>query len=238
MQVKLSERDKAIMNFIRRQDFCFYKDVVKFFPSYSTASRRLNSLSKYGYLVIEDIRSRGFKNILDKQSLFVIGDNKKIVYLKRSHLSNYEYLKLSRNKINHQILLFSLKEKLQSILKVPAIFENEIRERRGTLESGGHEPYPDFYFEGENFKLAVELELNIKSKNRYDLKTIDYSRSSFSHVLYIVGFLKKKDKLLDYFSYKEGIGIAHYAEPENVFSYSYGKTSLISWLKKERGMNE
>ena len=60
MQVKLSERDKAIMNFIRRQDF-FYRDVVKFFSSYSTASRRLKDLSKYGYVVIEDIRSRHFK---------------------------------------------------------------------------------------------------------------------------------------------------------------------------------
>ena len=194
----ISERDKAIMNFIRKQDFCFYKDVVKFFPSYSTASRRLNELSKYGYLAIEDIQSKHFEKILDKEGLKLIGHNKKIIYLKKSHLSNYEYLKLSRQKINHQVLLFSLKEKLQSILKVPAVFENEIRERRGTLESGGHEPYPDFYFKGEDFKLAVELELNIKSKNRYDLKTIDYSNSSFSHVLYVVGFLKTKDRLLEF----------------------------------------
>ena len=236
--MNLSERDKTIMNFIRKQDFCFYRDVMRFFPSYSIASRRLNKLSRYGYLVIEGIKSKHFKDILDKESLKFIGHKNKIVYLRKSHLSNYEYLKLSRQKINHQVLLFSLKEKLQSILKAPAFFENEIREQRGTLESGGHEPYPDFYFKGEDFKLAVELELNIKSQNRYDLKTIDYSNSSFSHVLYVVGFLKKKDKLLEYFSYKDGIGIAHYAEPENVFSYSHGKTSLTSWLKKERGMNE
>lgn len=231
--MRLSERDKSIMNFIRKQDFCFYKDVVKFFPSYSTASRRLNELSGYGYLVIESIKSKHFKNILDKESLNVIGDNKKIVFLKKSHLSKYEYLKLSRYKINHQVLLFPLKEKLQNILKAPAIFENEIRENRYTLESGSHEPYPDFYFKADNFKLAIELELNIKSQNRYDLKTIDYSNSSFSHVLYVVGSLKKKDKLLEYFACKDGIGIAHYAEPENVFSYAHGKTSLTYWLKKE-----
>ena len=29
--MNLSERDKAIMNFIRKQDFCFYKDVIKVF---------------------------------------------------------------------------------------------------------------------------------------------------------------------------------------------------------------
>ena len=157
----------------------------------------------------------------------------KIVYLQKSHLSNYEYLKINRFRINHQVLLFSLKEKLQGILQAPAFFENEIKERRGTLESGGHEPYPDFYFEGVDFKLAVELELNIKSKNRYDLKTIDYSNSSFSHVLYVVGTLHKKNILLELFAYKDGIGISHYAEPENVFSYSYGKTSLNEWIKKE-----
>ena len=164
----------------------------------------------------------------------VIGDNRKIIYLQKSHLSNYEYLRINRFRINHQVLLFSLKEKLQSVFcKLLLFLENEIRERRGTLESGGHEPYPDFYFEGVDFKLAVELELNIKSKNRYDLKTIDYSNSSFSHVLYVVGTLQKKNILLEFFAYKDGIGISHYAEPENVFSYSYGKTSLNEWIKKE-----
>ena len=237
--MNLSERDKAIMNFIRKQDFCLYKDILKkFFPSYASCSRRLNKLSEKGYLVIEPINIENLMKVLDTENLDFIARDNRIVYLKRSHLSNYEYLKFSRSKINHQVLLFSLKEKLQSILKAPAFFENEIRENRYTLESGGHEPYPDFYFKGEDFKLAVELELNIKSKNRYDLKTIDYSNSSFSHVLYVVGFLKMKDRLLEFFAYKDGIGIAHYAEPENVFSYSHGKTSLTSWLKKERGMNE
>ena len=232
--MKLSHRDKAIMNFIRKQDFCFYKDVIKsFFPSYASGSRRLNMLSNEGYLSIEAIKVKILIKVLDTKSLSVIGRRNKIVFLKKSHLSDYEYLKLSRFKINHQVLLFSLKEKLQSILKIPAVFENEIRDRRGTLESGGHEPYPDFYFEGENFKLAVELELNIKSQNRYDLKTINYSGSSFSHVLYVVGSLKKKDRLLEYFAYKDGIGISHYAEPETVFSYSYGKSFLLEWLKRE-----
>ena len=78
------------------------------------------------------------------------------------------------------------------------------------------------------------MELNTKSQNRYDLKTIDYSHSSYSHVLYVVGTLKKKDRLLEYFAYKDGIGISHYGEPETVFSYSHGKTSLLEWIKKER----
>ena len=231
--MRLNGRDKTIINFIRKQDFCFYRNVVRFFPSYCIASRRLNKLSRYGYLTIENIKASRFEKVLDEQSFNVIGDNRKIIYLQKSHLSNYEYLRINRFRINHQVLLFSLKEKLQSVLQAPAFFENEIRERRGTLESGGHEPYPDFYFEGVDFKLAVELELNIKSKNRYDLKTIDYSNSSFSHVLYVVGTLQTKNFLLEFFAYKDGIGISHYAEPENVFSYSYGKLPLTEWIGKE-----
>lgn len=231
--MRLRQRDKDIINQLRKQDFCFFKDMTRFFPSYCTASRRLNELSKSGYLIIEDIQSKRFKNILDSRSLNAIGDNRKIVYLKKSHLSDYEYIRQSRFKINHQVLLFSIKEKLEKILILPAVFDNEIKERRGTLESGDHEPYPDLYFKGRGFKLAVELELHIKSQNRYDFKTIDYSNSSFTHVLYVVGTLKKKNQLLEYFAYKDGIGISHFAEPETVFSYSYGKLSLSEWIKKE-----
>ncbi len=53
-----------------------------------------------------------------------------------------------------------------------------------------------------------------------------------------MGALQKKNLLLEFFAYKDGIGIACYAEPENVSSYSHGKTSLTEWLKKERGMNK
>ena len=231
--MRLSQRDKNIINHIRKQDFCFFKDITRFFPSYCTASRRLNELSRYGYLIIEDIQSKRFKHILDSKSLSVIGENRKIVYLKKSHLSNYEYIRQSRFKINHQVLLSSLREKLENLLNLPAVFENDIRENRYTLESGDHEPYPDFYFKGRDFKLAVELELHVKSQNRYDIKTIDYSHSSFTHVLYVVGTLKRKNQLLEYFAYKDGIGISHYAEPETVFSYSHGKLPFFEWLEKE-----
>ena len=233
--MKLSERDKAVMNHIRKQDFCFYKDILtKFFPSYASGSRRLNQLKKSGYLTIENFKEKNLLKVLDERSLTLIKKSNKIVYLQKSHLSNFEYIRLSRIKINHQVLLFFLKEQLEKTLLVPAVFDNEIKENRYTLESGDHEPYPDLFFKGRSFKLAVELELNIKSQNRYDLKLIDYSNSSFSHVLYVVGSLKKKDRLLEYFAYKEGIGISHYGEPGTVFSYSFGKIPLWEWLNKEQ----
>ena len=234
--MKLNQRDKDIMNYIRKQDFCFYKDILKkFFPSYASGSRRLNKLQKNGYLRMESVREKNVLKNLDKRSLNLVERSHKIISLKKSHLDSYEYLRLNQAKITHQIVLFALKEQLEKMLYVPAVFDNEIKERKGTLESGDHEPYPDLYFEGRDFKLAVELELHIKSQNRYDLKIIDYRNSSYSHVLYVVGTLRKKEKLLEYFAYKDGIGVSHYGEPEIVFSYSYGKLSLLEWLRKESG---
>lgn len=232
--MKLSQRDKDIINYLRKQDFCFYKDILKkFFPSYATCSRRLNKLKDKGYLKIEAIKEQHILKSLDERSLAFIGINHKIISLQKSHLNNYEYIRLSQTKISHQVLLFSLKEQLERILFLPGVFENEIKENRYTLESGDHEPYPDIYFKGTGFKLSIELELHLKSQNRYDLKIIDYRNSSYTHVLYVVGNLRKKEKLLEYFAYKNGIGIAHYAEPETVFSYSYGKLSLLEWLGKD-----
>ena len=231
--MRLSQRDKDIINYIRKQDFCFYKDILKqFFPSYAACSRRLNKLKHRGYLKIEDIKEQHILKALDERSLAFIGKNHKIISLQKSHLNNYEYIRLSQAKISHQVLLFSLKEQLEKFLYVPAVFENEIRENRYTLESGDHEPYPDIYFKGRGFKLAIELELHVKSQNRYDLKIIDYRNSSYTHVLYVVGNLRRKEKLLRYFAYKNGIGVSHYAEPETVFSYSYGKLPILEWLRK------
>ena len=76
-------------------------------------------------------------------------------------------------KKTHQLLLFSVRERLEKLLGVEAVFENQIRDSKYTLlQNGDDEPLPDFYMEGESYKLAVELELSLKSQNRYFLKNV------------------------------------------------------------------
>ena len=121
--------------------------------------------------------------------MLFIGWNKKVIRLN----NKYKVIKrkLSYWKIKHQLLSFSLKERLEKFLNEKAFFENDIRDLRETLYNGKWEPLPDFYIKGEDYKLAVELELHLKSKDRYWRKTSDYRNSHFTHVLYFMTNIKK-----------------------------------------------
>ena len=226
----LTERDKLIIETLRRQDFCFYKDIQRrFFPSGFSASQRLNCLKKHGYILIEPLSDLKFNKNLDQASLETIGQNSKFISLS----DKYCFLrrKASPWKRTHQLLLFSVRERLEKLLETEAVFENQIRNLRHTLYDRSFEPYPDFYLKGEDFKLAVELELNLKSRRRYALKMSEYRDSSYSHVLYVVTHAKKISRLIKIFQERRYIGVAHYSKAEEMISYRYGETPLLKWLR-------
>ncbi|MCZ0931773.1 MAG: winged helix-turn-helix domain-containing protein [Oligoflexia bacterium] len=227
----LTERDNRIINVLQQQDFCFYKDIAnKFFSSETSASLRLKKLKEKGFIRIESIYSPSFNKIMDTASMPFIGGNKKVIRLN----NKYKLIKRKPSywKIKHQLLLFSLKERLEKLLGHSAVFENDIRNLRDTLYNGKWEPLPDFYIKGEDYKLAVELELHIKSKGRYWRKTSDYRNSRFTHVLYVVTNVKKVNSLIRSFKHYKYIGIAHYSREDELTNFWYGKLSLLEWLKK------
>ena len=228
----LTKRDNHIISLLQQQDFCFYKDIAgKFFSSSTTASLRLKKLQQEGLITIEPIYIKRFHKIMDKASMPFIGNNKKIVRLN----NKFKVIRRKPNnwKIKHQLLLFSLKERLENLLNEKAFFENDIRDLRETLYNGRHEPLPDLYIKGEDYKLAIELELHIKSKGRYYLKTSQYRNSRYTHVLYFVTNIKKMDSLIKAFKSYRYIGLAHYRQVDELFCYWYGKLSLQEWLKKK-----
>ena len=229
--MKITERDKLIIETLENQDFCFYKDIEKnFFSSKHSAYKRLNELQRNNHIVIEPLHFFCLKKNLDNSSLNFIGNNRKCIYLGEKH----EVLRrnLSLWKINHQLLLFSLKRRLEDLLNTKAVFDNQIKDLKYTLYDRTFEPIPDFYLKGEDFKLAIELELHLKSKNRYSFKMSEYRKSSYSHVLYVVAHGKKITRLVRAFKYYKYVGIIHYAKLENVISYRYGNTPFLEWLKK------
>ena len=227
----LTERDNRIIRLLQKQDFCFYKDIAnKFFSSEPSASLRLKKLKEKGVIRIEPIYSSSFNKIMDKSSLLFIGGNKKVIRLN----NKYKVIKRKPSywKIKHQLLLFSLKERLEKLLKNASFFENDIRDLKYTLYDRTREPLPDFFIKGEDYKLAIELELHLKSKRRYWLKVSDYNRSSYTHVLYVVTNMKKVDSLTSSFKYYKYMGIAHYSRVDELTSFWYGKISLLEWLNK------
>ena len=166
------------------------------------------------------------KRALDNLSIGLVGRNLKII-----SLSEKCYLQKRTPSVwkkRHQLLLFSIREKLEKILGVEAIFENQIRDVKETLHNGDFEPLPDFYLKGEGYKLAVELELSLKSQGRYFLKLSEYKNSRFTHVLYVSTHIKSLQRLLRTFRHRRYIGITHFSEVETVTSHRYGKQSLTS----------
>ena len=229
--MRLTERDKLIIETLRDQEFCFYNDIKnKFFSSKTSASNRLSKLKENGYLIIEDIKPSDIEQVLDNSSIGLVGRNLKVISLSdKCHLIKRIP---SVWKKKHQLLLFSIKEKLEKLLGVEAVLENQIRDLKDTLYNGDYEPLPDLYLKGEDYKLAVELELNLKSQGRYFLKIAEYKNSRFTHVLYVATHIKNLQRLLRTFRYRKYIAISHYSEVENVFSHRYGKQSLLKWLKE------
>ena len=230
-KVRLTGRDKLIIDLLQKQDFCFYNDIKKrFFSSDASACNRLSKLKKRGYIQIEPLDLTRLKKDLDSSSMGLIGRNLKIIRL--SDKSHFLQRRLSKWKQTHQLLLFSVKERLESLLKTEAVFENQIRDLKNTFFNGNYEPLPDFYLKGENFKLAVELELHLKAKGKYFLKMAEYRKSRFSHVLYVTTYIRKIQRLVKTFCYRNYIAISHYAKLEEVISHRYGKLSLLEWLKQ------
>ena len=227
----LTKRDERIIETLKEQDFCFYKDIEKsFFPSKYSAYKRLNNLEKHGYISIKPLRILYLAKDLDSSCLNFIGIHRKYICLDEK--DDLLRRKISKWKIRHQLLLFSLKNRLERVVNETGCFENKLKDLRHTLYDRTFEPLPDFYFKGEDYKLAVELELHLKSKNRYALKMSEYRKSSYSHVLYVVANAKKITSLVRAFRYHKYIGITHYTKPEEIVSYWHGNISLCEWVKK------
>ena len=228
--MRLTLRDKLIIETVREQDFCFYKDICKnFFPSKSSASQSLKRLVDSGHIILEPVE-RFEGDTLDDLSVRLFAKNHLIVRL--GDECKLIKRKASFWKRRHQLLLFSVKERLEKILGMEAVFENQIRDLKETLHNGDFEPLPDFYLKGKDYKLAVELEMSLKSQGRYFLKLSEYKNSRFTHVLYVATHIKSLQRLLRTFRYRNYIGIAHFSEVETVFSHRYGKQSLTCWIKE------
>lgn len=232
LNVRLTGRDKQIIDLLQKQDFCFYSDIKKkFFSSEASACNRLRKLKNQGHILIEPVDLSSLKRTMDDSSLGLIGRNLKII-----SLSDKSHLKKRRSsywKKTHQLLLFSVKERLEKFLSKEAVFDNQIKDLKSTLRNGEYEPLPDFYIQGEDYKLAVELELHLKTRKLYFLKVAEYRRSRFTHVLYITAHIKKIQRLIRAFQSRKYISITHYSNLDEIFSHRYGKLTLLEWLKKK-----
>ena len=224
-------RDRQIIGFLQAWGFCLYKDITKkFFPSEVAACNRLKKLSDKGWITIEPIRSFYLSRNINESSLHLMGDNKKIVKLNNKH--KIIKRKPSLWKLEQQLILLSMKDRLESALGQTAVFKDEVT-IRPTFYNGDYEPLPDFYIKGENYKLAVELDLHLRRNSRYHLKMAQYEGSSFTHVLYFITNNRRMTSFVRDFRCRRHVAIAHYSDVKELICYRYGIISLDEWLEKD-----
>ena len=227
----ITGRDRQIINLLQDRGFCLYKDITKkFFPSEVSACNRLKKLRDKGWLIIEPINSFYHSNNINDLSLHLMGDNKKIIRLNNKH--KVIKGKQSRWKMEQQLILFSLKERLESFLGQTAVFKNEII-IKPTFYNGDYEPLPDFYINCENYKLAVELDLHLRRNSRYHSKIDKYMASSFTHVLYVLTNMRKVGSFIKAFRHRKYVSMIHYSNEKKVISYWYAEIPLSEWLRKK-----
>ncbi|MDE0118804.1 MAG: hypothetical protein OXM55_02205 [Bdellovibrionales bacterium] len=227
----ITGRDRRIINFLQDRDFCLYKDITtKFFPSEVSACNRLKKLSDRGWITIEPIQHFYLSKDIKLLSLHLMGDNKKIVRLNRKH----KIIKrgVSCWKTEQQLILFSLKERLENILGHRADLNmRSLRDLHFTM--GTMSLCLIFILKVKVISWPVELNLHLRRNSRYNLKMSQYEGSSQSYVLYIVTNAKKITRFIKNFRSYKYVGIAHYFDVQKLISYWYGEISLCEWLKKD-----
>ncbi len=223
----LSEKEKDIIHFVGNQEFCFLSDIrKKFFRSDSACSQKISKLRNNDFLSMIRVNQTKLKSLFSQ-----IPSNRKIIYLNKKGLRKiHKKRRPSFYKATHQVLLFQVKEKLERLLEQKGLYENELKNLKGTIYESFEEPYPDFVIKGDSYKLAVELELNLKSLDRYEKKIASYLRSSYTHILYIVLKKKMKDSLLQVFEYQDSFAVTYYNYLKQPYSRYHGNFNLKEWV--------
>ena len=117
--VRLNLRDKLIIETLRNQDFCFYKDICKsFFPSKSSASQSLKRLVDSGHIILEPVE-RFEGDTFDDLSVSLFAKNHFTIRLGERYRLEKRIPSVWKKK--HQLLLFSVKERLEKLLGVDAV---------------------------------------------------------------------------------------------------------------------
>ncbi len=232
--IVLQKRDRKLLVFLKDQRFCTFPQLRRhFFSSNASCEVRLSKLRKAGFLY-----SLSFSELLNlckkRSGLMVL---RQIGVKPRSKIYTSRKLKkvFSSHFLIHQFVLESIFFQLKkSFPHNVFIFPTDLEKMKSSFLSRKKEPVCDFSMECEEFKLAVEIESTMKSKNRYSRRLNDYLNSIYTHALYVYITKKHKKTLRNELQKADKIGLCHYTDPFEIETFRWGVLSLKTWLKKEK----
>jgi len=179
--MRLVERDYKIMNEVGRFRFMLGRHIKVLcgFPSVSSCDKRLKNLINAGYIDRK-------KYIYGIPSLYTLSHKGRILagFNKRA-----ENIRLE--KVNHDIYVLDTVIYFIKVFNVQLdniITEKELHRKDGF---GVSKHYPDFIIDVDNTKTAVEIELHLKEKSRFE-KNIKDNYLNYDKQIWVVPKAQKK----------------------------------------------
>lgn len=238
-KIVLQERDRKIIEFLKSQGAATLEQLLIFFPNYKLASRRIIKLEKAGiikgYLPVQAV---GFNEIKNKY-LPVLLDirlrpSTKIFKLSPIYLGFFtENAKFATRVMTlHQLMLNDVRFYLEKIFK-DNLFLNDVDIHFMAKTYNNKEPLvPDLTIISGHFKIAIELERNLKSKSQYSVRMARYSASAYTHVLFFYSKESYLETLINCSRPYRNIGLVDIFTKDMVYSNAFGKLKLHDWLVK------
>lgn len=242
-KIDLQSRDRKLIWYIKEQGVATFEQLNRnFFPGEGSCRKRLHHLIRAGYLESVFV-NEVFKTTKQKQTkssiMPVVLDLSMKASTKIYRLSQ-EYRRLwytnqslmKRSLVLHQLLVNESLEQVKKTLTANCILnEPEIKILSPYSVGRRTEICPDFSFETEKHKIAFEVERVIKSKSRYSRKLLYYRDSLYTQIIYLYSFEKHLPVFLELTKHERKVGLAHYREPNKIYSSFWGPQSLNSFLE-------
>lgn len=205
--VLLTQRDYLILdNLYHYTVMSFLKLKEKHFQNVgkATAINRLTKLENAG-LILRRRLPRFIQSGTDLQVSVVYQITKDgIRELQKRHSGinfRQEPVVLNALALDHDLLLNDVMDKLKERLIPDKILNGKLLEKNNQTQNGIN---PDAVCVLRDEKIAIELELSLKSEQRYRELILKYRLSNdFQKVIYVTGFDAIKTKLLELISHKQ-----------------------------------
>lgn len=238
--IRLTQRDFQILEYLYENGVATFQQICDgFFKSPGSALLRIHHLKKFGF-----IESRSVSELKASRTQLIL-------FGKKPHKAKiYQLAKAMRAKNpkndfflhptmwKHQIQLGHMRMLLKSIFP-HALFLNdsEIRENWKNYKSSDlREPIADLLIEysdhGKYWKIAIEIERNLKTKEDYFSRFSLFKNSSFTHVIYFCDGEKVFNGISENSAWVRKIGVANLLSPKKIFQKSSGFQSIQNFLGK------
>jgi len=202
-RIELTERDQKFLSFLHNHKVLNTRFICQLFFNNchrKNATKRINKLRRYGY-----IRSHLYTNNKGVEDRAYFLDRKGIDLVRQSSEENWIRREFESGKINHDLALVLIGEKLRSCEQVTEYqTENVLRSFKPYQENPRYLGFSRMRSDammainhsGVEFLVAVEYEAHVKNDQRWEEKLRSYhSDFSINAVFYICETERIKNKL-------------------------------------------